>query len=79
MGHHRVLILMEEMVRCGGTAHAASGAATVHMGFSGEMGQEGEEGDALCVQELLVCTELLLGLCNRLGEALWVRVRGEVC
>ena len=79
MGRHRVLILMEEMVRCGGTAHAASGAATVHMGFSGEMGQEDEEGDALCVQELLVCMELLPGLCNRLGEALWVRVRGEVC
>ena len=57
------------MVRCGGTAHTASGAAMVHTGFLGEMGQEEEERDALHVQDL-VCMELLYGMCNRLGEPL---------
>lgn len=61
------------MARCGGTAHTARGAATVHTGFSGEAGQQDEEGDALHIQELIV----MYGMCNMLGEPLWVRVRRE--
>ena len=56
------------MARGGGTAH--SGAAMVHRGFSGETGQEDEEGDALHVQELVLCVELLYGMCSRLREPL---------
>ena len=79
MCHHRVLPSVESMGRSGGTAHTASGAAMVHAGFSGETGWNDQEGNVLCVQELVVCMELLYGMWNRLGEPLWVRVREETC
>lgn len=69
--------MMDSMARGGGTA--PRGAAVVQRGFSGEAGREDGEGDALHLRQLVVCVELLYGTCNRLGEPLWVRVRGEAC
>lgn len=50
MCHYRLLTLMEEMARGGGTAH--SGAAMVPVGCAGEAGWNDEEGDALHLKEL---------------------------
>ena len=75
MCHYRLLTLMEEMARGGGTAH--SGAAMVPVGCAGEAGWNDEEGDALHLKELVICVELLYETCNRLGEPLWVRMRGQ--
>lgn len=54
--------------------HGVAGSQDVHT--QGTF-QEEQEGDALCVKDLLDCMELLTGMGNRLDELLWVRVIGE--
>ena len=44
--------------------------------FSGETGWKDQEWGSLKVKELLGCMELPTGASEKLGQPLWVRVRG---